>query len=53
MTEAQLIDFLRANLKLTVSNTPDPGDWHSRFTVCLMLNNQEISRVLLEPNDGQ
>lgn len=53
MTEEQLIDFLKANLSLTVNNTPDPYDYHDHFTVNLCLGDEVISQIVLDINDGQ
>jgi len=53
MTEEQLIEFLKNNLSLQVSNNPDPYFYNDVFTISLVLNgNTTISQIVLNVNDG-
>ena len=52
MNEAQLIEFLKKNLSLTVSNTSDPWDKHSHIVIDLVLNGETIREMVVDVNDG-
>ena len=53
MTQQELIDFLTANLKLQAENHVSPWDYSDHQEVELVLNDQVISSVVLDINDGQ
>jgi len=53
MNQAELIEFLKKNLSLTVSNTCDPWDKHSHIVIDLVLNGENISEIVIDCNDGE
>jgi hypothetical protein len=53
MTQQELIDFLKANLQLQATNEVSPWDYSDHWVVNLVLNDQVISSVTLDINDGQ
>jgi len=52
MTEADLVAFLKANLTLQVTNTPDPWDYHDHIVIDLCLQGETISEIVIDIGDG-
>ena len=52
MTEAELVAYLKENLKINSFNTISPYDDTDNFTVQLVLDGTVISETVLNVNDG-